>query len=142
MPGIEPTSIAYASYGAVKFAGYSLAGYFLNHHYNDESHRALTIGASRTALGMAAGFLYLHLGGQALFNRNLASFYVALFPIRCLEWLILLWYFYNRRLLYDRRLATKGRVAKAIIAATLWSYALDLIAVVLLPVIPGAMEIC
>jgi hypothetical protein len=132
--GPEPLGMAY--FTAVKFAGYSLAGRQLNRLTSSRRPRAFTFGIARTALGLAAGISF----GLLAFNFGVMKseplFYVWLLPIRLGEWLLILWYFYRRVGL------SGGRLVGFSAAGTIWSYVLDVPAILSVFVIPGGAWIC
>jgi hypothetical protein len=55
--GISNPVLGYATFCAIKFAGYSAAGHFLSVQY-DRDVSAWKVGAVRTLIGMAAGAAY------------------------------------------------------------------------------------
>ena len=122
-----------AIFSAVKLAGYSLAGRTLNRVNNVSHPKPLVFGAARTLLGLVAGISYAIVVQKLGIERTGAWYYIDLFPVRQLEWTLMLFLFYRhspRRRWVD---STWG---------TLWSYALDVPAVVLAWIIPGGFWIC
>ena len=104
--GISTPGLGYATFCAIKFAGYTAAGRFLSVQY-DRDVSAWKVGAVRTAIGMAAGAAYF--GGwnvvdaaafQVRAEPNFFPwFYLAgLLPVRIAEWWLLIWLFFDREL--------------------------------------------
>jgi hypothetical protein len=60
MPGFctESGLLGLAAFPVIKFTGYSLAGRFLKHRYEDPGVSSAKFGAARTALGVIAGICY------------------------------------------------------------------------------------
>jgi hypothetical protein len=129
MPGgINDPGLGYATFCAVKFAGYTAAAHVLSIRYDGVDHAAWKVGAVRTLIGMVAGALYLGLwlviDGPAHFGArpmdNLSYRYLAgLLPVRIGEWWLLIWLF------YDRSLIDIPRGWRMVTLGTLWSYVLD-----------------
>lgn len=123
---------AYAAYLALKVAGYTAAAWAFKRLYARPDISIWKVGIARTVLGMVVGGLFTLLWGvleaQGTFRNlpmsggrggSLLYFMAALIPIRFLEWALLLWYF------YDRKLERKGLGALGILGATLWSFVID-----------------
>jgi hypothetical protein len=130
------TFLGIAYFAAVKFAGYSAAGYFVNRSENTNRPKPLVFGGVRTALGIAAGISYSFLLSWVSVSNQELIFYAGLIPVRFLEWLLVLWLFYRnvpqvraRRMLY-------------VVLGVIWSYILDLPAVLIAFVLPGGFWIC
>src|ERR1043166_3767794 len=123
MPGgIANPVVGYAPFTAIKFAGYSLAAGMMSHVYERPDRNPLVVGATRTLIGMAAGAAYfgIMLFAMPLTNvPGLVLFPAGLFPVRILEWWLLIWLF------YDRRFETKKLDWKVVLAGTFWSYLCD-----------------
>jgi hypothetical protein len=135
MPG-GGTFLGIAYFAAVKFAGYSAAGHFINRSGKTPRPNPLVFGGVRTALGVAAGIGYALLLSELSVTNKELTFYVGLIPVRFLEWLLVLWLFYGnvpetgkRRMLY-------------VVLGVIWSYMLDLPAVVTAFALPGGFWIC
>src|SRR5213075_910936 len=127
MPGgISNPALGYAAFCAVKLGGYSLAARFISRAYEKKERSAWLIGASRTAIGMAAGALNY---GAVLLVSDLIPraggflYLAGLLPVRIGEWWLLLWLF------YDRPMNQKKKDWLVVCLATLWSYLLDIPAV-------------
>jgi hypothetical protein len=125
--------VGFSAFVAVKFAGYCLAAWFLNRTYGSTCRSPWAVGAARTGIGLVAGMAYglawTHLAPSQI--NPLLFFFLALLPIRLLEWGLLLRWFYEPNFLRG------GRAWKAVALGTLWSYALDAVGVVAALVVPG-----
>ena len=130
------TSLGLVYFGAVKLAGYTAAAVFLRRRYPDCQTPPIIPGAVRTAIGFAAGIGAVSLAGVLGASRSEALFYLLLVPIRIVEWLTLLWLFY-RKPKWDL-----GRATRFAALGTLWSFVLDLPAVLAMFSIPGGAWIC
>jgi hypothetical protein len=126
MPGgMHNPALGYLTFVGVKFAGYSIAGRMLSVHYNALERKSLVVGLTRTVIGMAAGVAYVV--SWAVIGRMIegvdASFLIGLLPVRIAEWWLLLWIFYRKSI--------RGSVKDwgIVGAATVWSYILDIPAV-------------
>ena len=59
MPGgASSPAVGYAVFGAIKFAGYSLAARVISRRYARSDRNPFTVGGTRTLIGVAAGALY------------------------------------------------------------------------------------
>jgi hypothetical protein len=125
--GISHPGFGYATFCAIKFAGYTAAAHFLSMSY-DRDVSAWKVGAVRTLIGMAAGAAYFgpvgsdetHGACAGRHTRRVPAFYLAgLLPVRIAEWWLLIWLFYDRKL---RELAKGWRM---VWLGTIWSYVLD-----------------
>src|SRR5262245_55203905 len=128
-----PLPLAVAIFSAVKLAGYTLAGWRLNRANSTLHPRPIVFGAARTLLGVLAGVSYATIAMKFGIERSGVWYYVDLFPVRQLEWTLMLFLFYRnspRRRWLD---STWG---------TAWSYVLDIPAVALAWIIPGGFWIC
>lgn len=128
MPGgISNPALGYASFCAVKFAGYTLAAHVIAKSYGRGDVSIWRVGAVRTLIGMAAGAAYFgawHAMGKPL-GGDLTFLYLAgLLPIRIAEWWLLIWLF------YDRALAEREAGWWMVALGTVWSYILDAPAIV------------
>jgi len=132
--GPAPLGLVY--FAGVKLAGYSAAGYELNRRMGLPQPRPIVFGLARTALGLAVGVSFALLALRFGLGKSEPLFYVALLPVRVAEWLLSLWYFYQRANLSRRR--QLGFAA----AGTAWSYLLDLPAVFAVFAIPGGAWVC
>ena len=128
--GISHPWVGYASFCAIKFAGYSLAAHYISRSYGRTNLSPLRVGGTRTLIGMAAGAAYfgVWLAAQNFLagwpsrtsNPNLSVAYLAgLLPIRIAEWWLLIWIFYDREF-KDRALGWR-----TVGLGTIWSYVLD-----------------
>ena len=128
---------AFVAFGAVKYAGYSLAGFTLNRVYSLTDRNALLVGAVRTAIGLAAGFAFGSIFLWGAFARNMEwLFFAGLVPVRILEWGLLI------RLFYEPRFLVTGRAWRWSLAGLGWSFLLDIIGILLALVVPGGIWIC
>jgi hypothetical protein len=132
--GAEPLGLAY--FAAIKFAGYSAAAVLLNRKAPRPSHSAWLVGGARTAIGLATGFVAILLAGWLNTGPSRFAFYPLLAPIRILEWLFLLALFYRGQA-WSRR-----RGFGYSLLGTLWSYVLDVPAVLSMFVLPHGAWIC
>ena len=131
-----PEALGFAYFAGVKFAGYSGAAVYLNRRFADRKANVLLAGAARTAIGLLAGVAVVAALSTFQVGRGDWWFFVFLVPLRISEWLLLLWLFYRRPTWSSRsmiRLAGFG---------TIWSFCLDLPAILAVFVLPGGMWIC
>ena len=124
--GVSNPAIGYAAFCAVKLCGYSLAARFISRSYDQHQRSAWTIGAARTGIGIVAGALYY--GAVLLVAAHVARdaswiYLLGFVPIRVLEWWLLLWLF------YDRRLEQKSKGWRIVALATHCSYVVDIPAI-------------
>lgn len=128
--GLAHPAIGYASFCAIKFAGYTLAARFISKSYGRPDIGALRVGATRTLIGMIAGAAYFGLWWVAQRyamrppgvspNQSAPLLYMAgLLPIRVAEWWLLIWIF------YDRELTQRAKGWRTVGLGTVWSYILD-----------------
>jgi hypothetical protein len=112
----------------VKFAGYSLAANLISQAYERSDLSARLVGGVRTLVGVAGAALYVGLL-LSLFHRGLpggfGTFLPGLVLIRFAEWWLLIWLF------YDRGLKTTALDAKVAVLGTIWSFALDVVLLVI-----------
>lgn len=121
---------------AIKFGGYRYAGVWLNLSYVGLTRTNPNIfGVIRTILGLAAGSAFGYLMLELEIDRGMMWWYVLLLPLRFLEWLLVIWFFYERKVAQLHAL----RWCKFALFGTVWSYALDVIAAVVVLVTPGAV---
>lgn len=66
MPGglSESGVMGLVTFPAVKFAGYTLAGYVLKHRYKEPGVSSVKLGGARTVLGAIAGVCYVFVTGS------------------------------------------------------------------------------
>ena len=125
--GIDNPVIGYAAFCGVKLAGYSLYGLALRKWYPNTKQSFWVLGLCRTAIGMLFGALCF---GIVLLAGSVAGgsppglvFIAGLAPVRVLEWWILIWLF------CDRKLNTMSRDWCWVILGVIFSYCLDLPAI-------------
>ena len=125
MPGgINHPGLGYATFCAIKLAGYTAAARFLSAQYKRDVP-AWKAGAARTAIGMAAGAVYfaawiqLERAGYTGGGFLPWPYFAGLLPVRIAEWWLLIWLFYDREL---RHVAKDWRMVGL---CTVWSYVLD-----------------
>jgi hypothetical protein len=120
--GLLHPAVGYATYCVIKLGGYSLAAHTISRAYARRDRNAWLVGATRTAIGMAAGALYyllLRSLPAAFSPAGPVALLGGLVPIRVVEWWLLLWWF------YDRRLAQKKKGWLIVALGIVWSYVLD-----------------
>ena len=121
--GISNPGLGYATFCAIKFAGYTAAAHFLSMSYNRDDLASWKVGAVRTLIGMAAGAAYLGLWmviDHRVFSPSGNWLYlVGLLPVRIAEWWLLIWLF------YDRKLREPAKDWRMVGLGTIWSYVLD-----------------
>jgi hypothetical protein len=132
--GPMPLGLAY--FAAVKFAGYTAAGVWLNRRYGQSARTPFAFGMARTALGVAAGFAFGFLALGLGLTKSELAFYLLLAPIRLAEWSLIIWLFYGREEPDLRRLVVYATLG------SLWSYVLDLPAILAVFILPGGAWIC
>lgn len=138
MPGgLTNPVVGYVAFSAVKFGGYSLAAWRLNRSYPDQMRNVAAVGGTRTAIGMVIGTLLgLFLFPLVLMGElGFGAYYLVLIPVRLLEWWIIILIF------YDRRVQTRAKDWRYAGLGTVWSYVLDVPALIGL-VATGGMWIC
>ena len=124
--GVNNPVLGYLGFCAVKFVGYSIAARFIARSYRRTDHNALLVGGVRTLIGMAAGAAYYELWRliPGMEGAGGIGFLGGLLPVRLVEWWLLLWLF------YDRPLQQGSKDWRVVGLATVWSYALDVPAVI------------
>jgi hypothetical protein len=131
----EPLGLAY--FTAVKFVGYTAAAFYLRRRLQQTRQApSYVIGGVRTAIGLAAGIGALALASMFQVKRGELLFYALLAPIRIVEWSALLAIF------FVPPWRAKGRSWSYVLAGTMWSYVLDIPAVIALFALPGGAWIC
>ena len=139
-----PTAVGFAAFAGVKAIGYTAASLVLKRGYQAVAPvkaNVLTIGLTRTGIGLCAGLIY---GGLWILAANRMPeadnwyiyYYAFLFPVRLVEWTFLIWLF------FDRSLHDRTRLWKFIIFGTICSYVLDAIGVGAAFVLPGGFWVC
>jgi hypothetical protein len=138
MPGGVTGSglVGLAAFPALKFAGYSLAGYYLKNRYREPGVSSAKFGAARTALGVVAGISYAYLAGSLEVSQ--AQFYLGLIPVRVAEWSLIIWMFFE----YGRIETKRLKLVKYSALGVIWSYLLDLFIILPLLFIPGWFWVC
>lgn len=139
MPGgLSDPVTGYLAFSAVKFGGYTLAALALNKSYSEKARNVFAVGGARTGIGMAFGaalaillFSFLALLGPLGF----VAYYVAFIPVRLIEWWIIILIF------YDREIQTRAKDWRNAGIGTVWSYILDVPALVGL-LATGGLSIC
>jgi hypothetical protein len=131
--GPEPLGLAY--FAAVKFAGYTAAASFIRRRIPDSSASPWLVGGVRTIIGLGAGIGAAYTASQLGILRPEVGFYALLAPIRMCEWIFLLAVFFRRNWTWPRSL-------KLAALGTVWSYVLDIPAILAVFVIPGGAWIC
>lgn len=117
-------------YFLLKFLCYSGYAKYLNHLYK-KPNNIWKVGIARTLLGVVIGALLntlllgaLHIqlgaGRSPLGGRDSDIYFLLLTTIRIGEWLLIVWYF------YDRELYISFKLAKAVLFGTLVSYLIDI----------------
>jgi hypothetical protein len=132
MPG-APSLLGLGYYAAIKLAGYSAAGLLINRRYRAPGPHPVLFGTARMVLGLVAG---LTVGALLRVAHNELLFYLVLAPVRMGEWLLVLWLFYGRAGL------PRSRWLWLSVLGSLWSYLLDLPAILAAFTLPGGMWIC
>ena len=139
MPGgVLHPSVGYLSFCAIKFVGYSMVASTISDVYGREKLSSWKVGGVRTLIGMAVGAAY-YAAWQSIPEAGMGfgglGYLVGLLPLRICEWWFLLWLFYDRSL--ERRALSWRTVG----SATLWSYALDIPALMGF-LVTGGLSIC
>lgn len=127
MPGGLSNPVnGYLVFGAVKLAGYSLAGWRLNRSYSDATANFAVVGITRTVIGMlfGAGLALLAFPFIMYSGLGILIYLACLIPVRLLEWWIIVLLF------YDRSRITKQKDWQAVGLGTAWSFALDIPALI------------
>ena len=139
-----PTPVGFAAFAGVKAIGYTAASFVLKRGYQalaPVNASVLTVGLTRTGIGVAAGLVY---GGLWILVVNQMKeadnwpyyYYAFLLPVRLAEWTFLIWLF------FDRTLHDRVRLWKYIAFGTICSYILDAIGVGAAFVLPGGFWVC
>jgi hypothetical protein len=125
----------YGAFTAVKLVGYCVAGLFFRRRFASPATSALKFGVTRTLIGMAFG---VAIGGVFVVVQATSPipFMIALAPIRYFEWHIVFARFFK---LWTR---TRMGLGVDLTLGTLWSYALDAIAILAAFAIPGGFWVC
>jgi len=132
--GPAPLGLLY--FVGVKLAGYTVAGRGMNWSYKSPVPKPLTFGVARSGLGLGVGLAFGALALWLGFGHSEPMFYVLLAPVRFAEWLLILWWFYERGHVGIKALAGRALVG------SLWSYLLDVPAILSVFVLPGGAWVC
>ena len=138
--GLEIAGLFY--FGAVKFAGYSLAARFLRSRYAGNNSNSFLVGGARTAIGFAAGLGAVAIASAMHIGVPSPAWYVLLLPIRLLEWLAVIWFFYERPVWEPSAGRRWARMLGWSTLGIAWSALLDIPAVTAVFVLPGGAWIC
>jgi len=131
-----PEALGFAYFAAVKFVGYTAAAVYLKRKIPRSIASPWLLGGVRTAIGIGVGMGAVWIASKLGILKSEVGWYVLLAPIRICEWLILLGLFF-------RHPAWEwSRSLKLALLATVWSYILDIPAVLAVFVIPGGAWIC
>ena len=125
-------ALGYATYGIIKLVGYTLVSRRIGQDDPESSVPSLLVGATRTILGMLIGAICHQCG---LGSQGLIVLWLVLFPIRMLEWGVVI------RLFYARQAIGPSRGMWAALFGTAWSYILDIPATLGF-LLTGGLSIC
>jgi len=131
-----PQTLGFFYFAAVKLAGYTAAASFLKRQYPESKVNPWFAGGVRTLIGIVVGVAAVFLGEKMGLFRSTPEFFVFLVPVRILEWLLLLYIFFERPVL------NLGRSLKWSSIGVAWSFTLDIPAVLAVFLIPGGAWIC
>ena len=130
-----PGPLAAIPYLGIKFAGYTLAAYYLNRRsYVTKPVAPLKIGWVRTVVGVVVGVPVTML--LLSIYRNVGSFkllYAWMAPVRFAEWLAVIWFLFR-----PKRTWAVAPVTDSIFGVG-YSYALDLLAGAVVSTMPWLM---
>lgn len=127
MPGGLSNPVqGYLAFSAVKLAGYSLAGLYLNRRYSEAKANFGVVGITRTVVGMVFGGVLGLIALPLVFVGGLGVvvYILGLIPVRLLEWWIIILLF------YDRSIQTRQKDWRYAGFGTAWSFALDIPALI------------
>ena len=132
--GPEVLGVVY--FAAVKLVGYTAAAKYLKGKYSRPEVNAWLAGGVRTFIGLAFGIFAVFFASQLDIFRSTPAFFVLLVPVRIVEWLLLLWLFFERpNWGWSRALGWAA-------TGTVWSFVLDVPAIFAVFALPGGMWIC
>jgi hypothetical protein len=135
--GVSNPVIGYLGFCAVKLVGYSFAARLISWSYERNDRNRFLVGGVRTLIGMGAGAAYF--GFWRLIPDAATAggigYLIGLLPVRMAEWWLLLWLF------YDRRLQQRPKDWRIVVLATIWSYVLDVPALIGL-LVTGGVWVC
>lgn len=115
--GIDSPELGGLAFGVIKLSGYCFAAYMMSRHYRKPNSHWFVIGLTRTLIGVAFGYPYY---SWITSSSHSVWFMAGLIPIRMVEWLLLIFMF------YDRRLQNRLQAFSVAAAGTAWSFVLDL----------------
>lgn len=130
------TTLGIVYFSSVKLAGYTAAAAYLRRALPENRPVLLLAGATRTLIGLAAGFSAVFLADHIAVHRTEWMFFVLLFPVRIGEWLLLI------RLFFPKPDWSWPRNLKLAALGAGWSYLLDVPAMLAMFVLPGGAWIC
>lgn len=142
MPGHLPGPFGFAAFAGIKLAGYTVAGVTLRRLYPATRALAFTIGATRTATGLAVGiiniaFLAMFASRSNSMNGEIAPWlFLSLIVLRLIIWTFIVWLF------CDRKWERTQRTLTCVVAGTAFSFLLDVAGVALALVSPGQTTFC
>src|SRR5262245_12271449 len=132
---IGPSITGAVAFTTVKLIGYSLVGRQLKKGYKVDSPHPIVFGIARTCLGLTVGIGLLYLLEGTVRNSD-GLFFAILFPVRFVEWFIVIFLFFERKNFSLQRIS--GNSAMGII----YSFGLDIPAILSAFVVPGGMWVC
>ncbi len=122
-------------FAGIKLAGYSLAGLYLNRRLETLKPQPVLFGLARTAIGVAVGAGFVASADALDLRRGEIVWLALLIPVRIGEWWLALRLFYQRA---GPEVAWRPLIARGV----LWSFALDLPALLAAFTLPGGIWIC
>ncbi|MBB5034534.1 hypothetical protein [Prosthecobacter vanneervenii] len=118
--GMDHPELGAIAFGVTKLVGYCVAAHLISKCYKKNPSQWFVIGMTRTIIGIAFGYPYVHMITPALGSP---LFLLGLIPLRMIEWLLLIMLF------YDRRLNNRRRALAVSITWMIWSFVLDIPAI-------------
>lgn len=114
------------TFTGIKFAGYCLAGIYLNRSYPDSKVNFLTVGTVRTIIGIIFGTVLAMISFPFVFVGGIGFliYFFGLIPVRMLEWFVII------KVFYDEDLSDRPKMWRNLGLGTAWSFILDIPAVV------------
>lgn len=120
----------------VKFAGYTAMAALLRRRYPGATAASWRVGLARTVIGLAAGMGVMLLTARWHVGPGTLGWYLLLLPLRLAEWLLVLWWFYERpEWRWRRALGWAG-------VGYVWSCLLDVPALAAVFALPGGVWVC
>ena len=135
MPG-GPSLVGLAYFAGIKLAGYSAAGAWLRKKYDRPEAKPLKFGIARTVLGLVVGIAFATTMLQIGIVESGVTYYLLLFPVRFAEWYVVIWGF------FERHAVRPGSLIGYSLLGSVWSYVLDLPAMLAMFALPGGVWIC